>query len=1683
MKRKILSIILAVSIFCTTLATSVSALDIGLTQILNEITENEGDDSLDEVDADDDGLDEVDPDDDDLDEGVDGDEYLSNSIINFNSVDDVIVDIGSTINDIEFPSTMTADLSNNTTIDLDVTWELIGDDEFSTVTQGVLVFAPVIEDDYDIENVRIPNFSVIVIDTKSTFNPISPISSEGPDVLIDDLDSYSTSFYNVWVTLPGIVGGQVKITGNLSAKFVGITDVEEGITIANIPNTVNGMSLYTSASSFKGITSLQELTLSANNFASITSSTFKDCVNLETVTFRNGVDQIPTDAFKGCTSLKTVNMTNTIELVKGEGFANCKSLESIDLTGVTSLYKYAFSGCNNLKQVTLSNSLTSISSYAFYYCESLGSITIPNTVTDIGTGTFAFCTSLTDIYFQGTQAEWNLVNVYNGAGIDLEQTTIHFTDGSLGSDGDIPTDIIGDIIDLGELEIPEGYCGILFVDENYDIIPNIDVKVINETITTDENGIIIFKPSSYDNKINVVVENENYYNYNENLSFEDDYVKMIKLQSDDGTPYIKSVMVDDVNLLEKTVYYKEKKIDFEDYEDEPLIEFTNLKMTFEIGSDTEIALYEIIQGSKIIYSGSLNYSSHEVMINNNDNTKIIENFKAGEDIYLQVTDIEGNKSRVLLGIKVSLPSQFSNVDNTKSLKIGSEFGFPISDSVPFFGGGDFTVGIPTPFNIDYILYDNGKARIAVNFDIKSENDFDNLKSWYQDVQKINNVGFMELLEDDLEFGPIKPTFKLVGYGEGYIDAYGNIEASVGIVLQAGFDNSTTNYTLIGSIPVYVKIGYGLDFVSNLSYSFSNNNNSFVSSTNSTMSPVLFGSLEGGVGISGLASVGASGKLDFSWEHNLNNSNNLFTSTFSTKIVAQLLFLKAENELSNTTFVLYDSNAEKQSTFSSPQVIDFTDLNSYSIISRDYLNRPQTYTSDYSTVKANVFDNAMPKLVDVDGTSYMFWIDDAGQQRSDENRTALVYSILGSDNTWSEAKQVIAETGDSTGDSTGDYNFNIAVVENKVHIVMLKSNKNLTSYDLDEALNSLDVNYIILDTSNSSITNKKITNNNTPETLAKISDNGQYIAWVENSNSDVLSSGSKTIKYTDTTNLNSISTTTANSGVVDIAINNNGIVAYIGDADNDLTTINDRSVYINDIKVGTTGINSKLVVNGSTFYWYSDDNIAYATNSSDVKYVFDSEISTNVNDSFNIISENNQTKIIWQATNEDYDDIVISVYETSLINSNWSTPYKLIDTQSQLTSDLSGFIKSGQSYIGYSEYNFDGDNTYVSVKMINGISPPERSYLHDVSYDLVDVVEGEEIDLTLKIENIGGVNLTSFNATIDTTSKTITTDIAVGETKEVTVKYTVPTNLDDVETIKVNLSNSDDDNYFNLKIGYSDLVLSATRQLLNGNDIANIEINNYSNISTGAELSIYSDKDFTEIVYKKDVEEFDSDSTIVQIINLSAIEENEGKRIDSFYFVITPKIEDISMFDNSDLIYLGVGREVIIEDNNNNNNDEDKEENYEDEDDEQPELNNQTSYTPTVLAPTISSNSGNYTGNTYSLSSMSTLSGFYIPEFRNVIANEYFALADVDMSSFEVNNGEFLGWYYDAEFTRPVELINDKYIVITDSIIQNGLYPKFAGKEKAEEFLDDVIIDNLITNNIIENTPVPSTQVKLLNRLF
>ena len=79
-------------------------------------------------------------------------------------------------------------------------------------------------------------------------------------------------------------------------------------------------------------------------------------------------------------------------------FYNCTEIKSITIPdSVTSIGEYAFKGCSNLISVTIPDSVTSIGESAFYGCYRLTSITIPDSVTSIGNAAFGRCHGLTSI--------------------------------------------------------------------------------------------------------------------------------------------------------------------------------------------------------------------------------------------------------------------------------------------------------------------------------------------------------------------------------------------------------------------------------------------------------------------------------------------------------------------------------------------------------------------------------------------------------------------------------------------------------------------------------------------------------------------------------------------------------------------------------------------------------------------------------------------------------------------------------------------------------------------------------------------------------------------------------------------------------------------------------------------------------------------------------------------------------------------------------------------------------------------------------------------------------------------------------------------------------------------------------------------------------------------------------------
>ncbi len=117
----------------------------------------------------------------------------------------------------------------------------------------------------------------------------------------------------------------------------------------------------------------------------IYENTFKDCTGITSVTIPDSVTDIGNRAFSGCTGLKSIRMGKSVSMIGSFAFMNCKQLSTI----------------------IIPDKVTSINSQTFKGCSELATVTIPQSVTLIETDAFAGCESLMDIYYTGTQEQWD----------------------------------------------------------------------------------------------------------------------------------------------------------------------------------------------------------------------------------------------------------------------------------------------------------------------------------------------------------------------------------------------------------------------------------------------------------------------------------------------------------------------------------------------------------------------------------------------------------------------------------------------------------------------------------------------------------------------------------------------------------------------------------------------------------------------------------------------------------------------------------------------------------------------------------------------------------------------------------------------------------------------------------------------------------------------------------------------------------------------------------------------------------------------------------------------------------------------------------------------------------------------------------------------------------------------------
>lgn len=174
----------------------------------------------------------------------------------------------------------------------------------------------------------------------------------------------------------------------------------------------------------------------------ISNSAFKNCSSLESVIIGNGVTTINRYAFENCTSINSIQMGENVKRIGNSAFAGCekvlsednnckylisnnnshyvligtinRNLSTYDINENTRIIaEDAFSFCSRLSYITIPDGIQVINWSTFYKCPELQSVIIPQSVQTVDYCAFYGCDKLSNVYYKGTQNEWERISIDN----------------------------------------------------------------------------------------------------------------------------------------------------------------------------------------------------------------------------------------------------------------------------------------------------------------------------------------------------------------------------------------------------------------------------------------------------------------------------------------------------------------------------------------------------------------------------------------------------------------------------------------------------------------------------------------------------------------------------------------------------------------------------------------------------------------------------------------------------------------------------------------------------------------------------------------------------------------------------------------------------------------------------------------------------------------------------------------------------------------------------------------------------------------------------------------------------------------------------------------------------------------------------------------------------------------------
>lgn len=1264
-------------------------------------------------------------------------------------------------------------------------------------------------------------------------------------------------------------------------------------------------------------------------------------------------------------------------------FSNCSGLtgELKIPNSVTNIDNNAFRECNGLTgKLVIPDKVTNIGNSAFFRCSGLtGELVIPNRVTSIGNSTFSGCHNLTgDIIIPNRVASigdlafsncGNYLNIYLSRDLDYigieafdfyknwRYVTIHCPAYSYAYNWAVENDFKVEIIETetiskNPVSISNDNATLqIYNKRTQEIIGNATVEIDGACYPTDSNGRLSVSLTKDIEKKSIKITENGYEELTKNSYLKKGHVYRIGLIPEG----------DDISIISVEAIYGDTSYDLLSqkmiigYKND-LEEVTNPvteNLQINIKTNNPATNYEIISDSgSVILSSNTGTLTTEVVTAGTSSGDIFTAdmpltalFETGKKYYVKVTDSVGNTDKQEIGIKPTVNYlTIQKKSQEGSFSFGEKIEVTLPDDVPFLGGSTLKVGFDEDFPYKLEIDEKGVIRFA--FNISDEMDLVKFGEKYKLIEKISLYQGLSKLSSvnkkpyQYNAGFVDASAKIVGYGEGNISEIneGKVTFNIGVMAEIEGKGGHKWYVAIGVIPINFSIEGSVEGSVEVKEEI------VIENWEITNIDISDGGFDVKVKITGGAGVGIGVEFNGSLSGSLNYVNkparkySKLWLTASSKVTASILGReKILIDSPEYQYIAFENGKDVQPyTLRRSSQIPEVD---YEPLSRDYLN----YTNGYhetnnsgimmtalddtrAVVKAGVYPAANPTMVEVNGTKYLFWLEDIASREA-ANRSALVYATSADGYSWSQPKRLVSELEDNTLDAEYD----ISVADGKIVVAWQDATRQIgEGDDILSTAKALSVKSAVLDTQAGSVSSKQITTQAGYYMYPSVTVAGgeDYFAYVHNdlNSGDVLGNNTQHLYLVKDEEAAREVTLPSNGQIINMEAGTFSGAPYIiceMDTDGDVATDVDREIYAYSMQDGTgTNISNNSVcdtmptiADSGNIYWYQEENIicseSPAATGSPIweAAVMESKVLiTAVTDS------TGKDILLWEAIDLEAPDGSVSVYQISEdAAGTFGTVVKCAETTGTIPSRITALCNGTDVMMAHLEGTFLENGTMLKDLCVLGKDDICDLAVDYVDYDEDAVVLGANLPLTVSVTNLGNtvINQIRFSQNGSEITALDGLNLSPNESREITINgYQISNDQNKTlfTTLRVDVvgDRNTADNEAQLILATPVFEVQTDERLESGDLWLDFSVQNQSLYPVSGTVKVHRGSETGEVIYEKALETVQPGEGYAYTVSLAEYQDTR------YYIEVISDKEETTIGNHMEFVYVGYGSGIEAE---------------------------------------------------------------------------------------------------------------------------------------------------------------------------